>query len=40
MKYLAFWVNDSLRIVRVNVDSELDETDFATIKMTEMVDEA
>ena len=37
---LALWVNDSLRIGRVKNESEFDETEFTTIKMTEMVDKA
>ena len=40
IKALAFWVIYSLRIGRVKLEADFDETEFTTIKMTEMVDEA
>ena len=36
---LEFWVNDSLHIRRVKVESYFDETEFTTINMTEMANE-
>ena len=36
---LALWVNDSLRIGRLKVEADFYETEFITIKMTEMVNE-
>ena len=37
---LSFWVKNSLHIGRVKVKADFDDTEFATIKMTDMVDEA
>ena len=37
---LALWVNYSLCIGRVKFESDFDQTEFTTIKMTEMVNEA
>ena len=37
---LALWVNDLLRIGRVKSEADFDDTEFTTIKMTEMADEA
>ena len=37
---LLFWLNDSLRTVRVKVDADFDETELTTIKMTKTVNEA
>ena len=35
---LTLWLNDSLRIVRVKVEAEFDDTVFTTTNMTEMFD--
>ena len=40
IQVLEFWVNESLRIRRVNFESDFDETKFTTIKMTDMFNEA
>ena len=37
---LLFWVNDSLCNGRVKLEAEFDETDFTTIKITVMDDDA
>ena len=37
---LAFWINDTLRNWRVNFEAEIDDTNFTTIKITEIVDDA
>ena len=36
----SFWVNDSLRTRRVKVEADFYETEFATIKITDVIDEA
>ena len=35
---LTLWLNESLRIVRVKVEDDFDDTVFTTTKMNEMVD--
>ena len=37
---LELWVNDSLHIGGIKFEADFDETEFITIIMTEMVDEA
>ena len=37
---VALWVNESLHIGRVKVESDFDDTEFTTIKMNEMVKDA